>query len=62
MVITVSDESTAEVGTVGAEGIIGLPLFLGGDHGPIEIFQQVPGEVIVLPAADFQELLGKSLT
>ena len=33
-----------EVATIGREGIVGLPLFLGGESAAGEVFIQVPGK------------------
>lgn len=48
---------SVEVATVGNEGFVGLPLFLGGTHTPGSCFCQVPGSTMRLPAADFRELV-----
>jgi CRP-like cAMP-binding protein len=45
---------SVEVATVGSEGIVGLSLFLGGTSAAVEVFIQVPGEGIYLPAAAFE--------
>ena len=60
MVVRMSDNSIVEVGTIGKEGLVGLQLFLGGQLGGVEVFQQVSGKVRVLPATDFQLLLTRS--
>ena len=46
-----------ELATVGNEGMVGLPLFLGSDTTPGRAFAQVSGEAYRLPAADFKALL-----
>ncbi len=51
------DGMIVEVATVGREGMIGLPLLLGGGNMPGECFCQVPGQAARIPAAKFQELL-----
>lgn len=60
MVVTMSDGSSVEVGTIGSEGVVGLDAFLGGQPGRVEVFQQVEGHVTVVPVRDFQELLKRS--
>jgi CRP-like cAMP-binding protein len=45
---------SVEVATIGCEGMVGLPLFLGGDAASVEVFVQVPGEGLRLPAAQFK--------
>jgi len=46
-----------EVGTVGNEGIVGLPIFLGSDITPGSAFSQVPGLAYRMPAATFKEFV-----
>ena len=46
-----------EVGTVGNEGMTGLPVFLGSDRTPGRAFVQVPGQAYRLPVAEFKELV-----
>jgi CRP-like cAMP-binding protein len=48
-----------EVATIGCEGMVGLPLLLGGQSGPGEVFMQVPGDGLLIPAAAFQRHLEK---
>jgi CRP-like cAMP-binding protein len=42
-----------EVGTIGNEGMVGLPLFLGARHAPGPCFAQVAGAALRMPAAAF---------
>lgn len=53
-----AERTQVEVGTVGYEGMVGLPLFLGAPTSPITTFCQVPGVAICLSAGDFLEFLG----
>ena len=46
---------SVEVATIGCEGMVGMPLFLGGQRAAVEIFMQVPGEGLYLPAAAFHD-------
>jgi CRP-like cAMP-binding protein len=46
--------ASVEVATIGCEGMVGLPLFLGGESAAVEVFIQVPGEGMYLPAAAFR--------
>jgi CRP-like cAMP-binding protein len=50
---------SVEVATIGCEGMVGLPLFLGGDAASVEVFVQVPGEGLRLPATRFKHHLGR---
>ena len=53
-VITMADGATIEVGTVGNEGMVGVPVFLGADRSPTAVFSQVPGDSLRMAAADFR--------
>jgi CRP-like cAMP-binding protein len=47
----------AEVGTVGNEGLVGLPVFLGTGTFPHRCFCQIPGDALRLRAAALREEL-----
>ena len=47
------DGAVVEVGTVGNEGMSGLPLFLGIDSMPVETIAQVPGDALRMSASAF---------
>jgi CRP-like cAMP-binding protein len=51
--------ATAEVATVGNEGVTGVALFFGDASEPSESMIQVPGAGRMLPADVFQEELGR---
>jgi CRP-like cAMP-binding protein len=48
-----------EVATVGNEGMIGLPLFLGTNATPGSAFSQVPGDAYRLSAEEFKQQIEK---
>jgi CRP-like cAMP-binding protein len=50
LVNTMADGSTSEVGTIGNEGIVGLPVILGDRLAPTSAYVQVPGTGLRLPA------------
>jgi CRP-like cAMP-binding protein len=52
--------SMVEVATVGREGLVGLPLFLGVDRTPGFAFTQVEGRGFRMPAEAFVELARSS--
>jgi len=54
---TMANGATVEVGTVGNEGLVGLPAFYGGDHSPFETIVQVPGQFARLAVEQFQEAI-----
>jgi CRP-like cAMP-binding protein len=51
------DGDAAEVGMVGREGFIGLPLLLGAECDDIEAMVQSPGTALRMAAAEFREEL-----
>lgn len=51
--------ASAEVGTVGNEGVTGLALFFGDSSEPSEALVQVPGVGRLLPAPIFQQELAR---
>ena len=56
-VATVDDEVLVEVGTIGLEGMVGLPAFLGITHSPHIVFCQVPGSALRLSVQQLRDLL-----
>jgi CRP-like cAMP-binding protein len=62
MVITTADGLSAEVGTIGSEGIVGLPICLGDRQAPSTVYVQVPGTAFRLDARFFREELERSPT
>ncbi|MBB5695379.1 Crp/Fnr family transcriptional regulator [Muricoccus pecuniae] len=57
MVAHIEDGDLAEVGLVGREGFIGLPILLGADREDIEAMVQSPGAALRMDAARFRDLL-----
>jgi CRP-like cAMP-binding protein len=53
-------EGTVEVGTVGCEGMTGLPIVLAADTMPSRAFVQVPGEALSMRADDLLRLMQES--
>lgn len=53
--LTIMENGDAvEVGTVGNEGMVGLPVFLGADRIPGQAFAQVPGDGVRMRADVFK--------
>ena len=50
----------AEVGTIGNEGMVGLPLVFGDDRAPTSVYVQVPGAGLRMKAALFKKELARS--
>lgn len=62
LVNTMTDGRAAEVGTVGNEGVVGLPIVFGDERAPTSVYIQVPGEGLKLPAKAFHKELSRSPT
>jgi CRP-like cAMP-binding protein len=60
LVNTMANGEAAEVGTIGNEGIVGLPLLLGDDRAPTSVYVQVPGTGLRMKAALFEKELARS--
>jgi CRP-like cAMP-binding protein len=60
IVSIVTDGDTVEIATVGHEGMVGIPVFLGGRSTSDEAFCQVPGDLLRLRAARFREEVHRS--
>lgn len=57
LVAVADDKVVVEVATIGREGMVGLPLFLGAPTSPHPCFCQVPGRAARLEAVDFRQVL-----
>jgi CRP-like cAMP-binding protein len=62
LVITTSDGASAEVGTIGSEGMVGLPVVLGDRQAPSSVYVQVPGTALGMDARIFRSELERSPT
>ena len=62
LVITTADGASAEVGTIGSEGIVGLPVCLGDRAAPSSVYVQVPGAALQIDARIFRGELARSTT
>jgi CRP-like cAMP-binding protein len=60
MVNPISDGSVVEVATVGPEGMVGIPVFLGAERMASKAFVQIPGEGARIEADAFREVIGRS--
>jgi CRP-like cAMP-binding protein len=60
MLYTMQDGSTAEMGVVGNEGVLGVALFLGGESTCSRALVAVAGDALRLPAKLLQEEIGRS--
>ena len=55
LVIVVEGNIALEVGTIGNEGMVGTPIFLGSQRSPTRAISQVPGEALRMEVGVFQE-------
>ena len=60
LVITTSDGHSAEVGTIGSEGLVGLPICLGDRDAPSAVYVQVPGTALKMDARIFRGELDRN--
>jgi CRP-like cAMP-binding protein len=57
LLIEMQDGGIVEIGTVGNEGMVGLPVFLGAASTPGRAIIQIPGSALRMPAATFTEVV-----
>jgi CRP-like cAMP-binding protein len=62
LVLTMEDGFGVEVGTIGSEGMVGLPVILGDFHAPSSVYVQVPGRALKMDAGEFRTELALSST
>jgi CRP-like cAMP-binding protein len=60
LVNTMANGQASEVGTIGNEGVVGLPLVLGDDRAPTSVYIQVPGAGLRMKATLFKQELARS--
>ena len=62
LVNTMANGSAAEVGTIGNEGIVGLPVIFGDRYAPTSAYIQVPGSGLRLQADVLSSEIDRSCT
>src|ERR1700726_3742544 len=62
LVLTTAEGTSAEVGTIGSEGMVGLPICLGDRDAPSSVYVQVPGMALETDARVFRDQLERSRT
>jgi len=55
-----TDGSAVETATIGHEGFVGLPVFLGADRTPAQAFCQVPGEAYRIESGAFRQEIARA--
>ena len=60
LVSVLTTGGAAEMGIVGSEGMVGVPLLLGGDSSAVEAICQGPGPMLRLQADLFEQALNES--
>lgn len=60
MLAMLADGRSAEVGLVGSEGFVGLPLLLGSDASAVEAMVQAPGVMLRIEAQAFRQALDEN--
>ena len=59
---TMEDGITMEIATVGNEGFVGMPLFLGSQQEPLDSIAQIGGEGLTMSAEDFNNTIQDATT
>jgi CRP-like cAMP-binding protein len=62
LVNTMTNGDAAEVGTIGNEGMVGLPVLFGDRQAPTSVYVQVPGAGLKMSAAVFERELAQSVS
>src|SRR5271166_2864164 len=55
LVIVMEGGFTLELSTIGNEGMVGTPVFLGSESSPTRAISQVPGEAMRMESGHFQQ-------
>ena len=62
LVNTMKNGSASEVGTIGNEGLVGLPVLLGDDRAPTSVYMQVAGAGLRITSKHFCDVLLQSVS
>src|SRR3954449_9344061 len=60
MLAPLEEGQTMEVGIIGREGLVGLPVVLGADSATTEALVQMRGDALRVPAAELRDAFGRS--
>lgn len=61
-VLTATSEGRIEVGLIGREGVVGVPVLLGVDRAPHQYLIQNEGEALRISSSALRQVMGKSPT
>jgi len=61
LLIVMPDRKALEVGLVGREGMVGIPLVLGAEVSSVRVLVQGSGSALRMKAASFRDALGRCL-
>ncbi len=62
LVNTMTNGDAAEVGTIGNEGFVGIPILFGDKQAPTSVYMQVGGASLKMKANVFRELMQRNPT
>jgi CRP-like cAMP-binding protein len=62
LVNTMRNGAASEIGTIGNEGIVGLPIVLGDKRAPTSVYVQVPGIGLRMKSGTFRQAMEDSTT
>lgn len=57
LLMSVDVDTQMEVGAIGREGMLGIPIFLGAESSPLAAYCQIAGRMVRLPATTLQQAL-----
>src|SRR3954468_7799011 len=60
MLAPLEEGQTMEVGIIGREGLVGLPIVLGADSATTEALVQMQGDALRVPAPELRDAFGRS--
>jgi CRP-like cAMP-binding protein len=59
LIAPMKDGLPVEIATIGPEGMVGMPVFLGAEQMASKAFVQIPGEGVRMSAETFRKVIGR---